>query len=68
MFHVVLAHSINFTTPNIVPLPPVTTPNVLLDLEGDGDDDDLTTATLPPIPIPVPVPELPPAPLDPPVN
>jgi len=51
-------------TPSVVPLPPVTTPNMLLDLGGDGDDDDLTTATLPPIPVPVPVPELPPAPLD----
>jgi len=57
---------VDLTSPKTVPLLPDTTPDMLLNLEGDGDVDDRTTVTLP-----VPVPELPLAPLaplDPPVD
>jgi len=56
---------VDLTSPNIVPLLPDTTPDLLLNLEGDGDVDDCTTATLPPVPVPE-LPLAPLAPLDPP--
>ena len=58
---------VDLTSPNIVPLLPDTTPDLLLDLEGNGDVDDRITATLPPVPVPE-HPLAPLAPLDPPVD
>jgi len=58
---------VDLTSPKTVPLLSDTTPDMLLNLEGDGDVDDRTTATRPPVPVPE-LPLAPLAPLDPPVD